>query len=692
MAKASLPPINIESPDQQLLGALIEAQAAIKEEIKSMNENLFHGLEDESGKKLDTQTSLIAGGTKTKNLDSVSDNTKKTADMASLSVDIQKTGEEIANERAQDLEKTNALLAASLSRFEKIKADFKGWTSNLTNLDDATSKVRSNFNKVTQGTGELGPMFNMLRDSLAKAQAGVLLFSNTLRAGILGLGKFAKMLLTPFFGRTNKSIEDERDDRLKNDEELVRLRDEEAAAQANIDKVGQMKPEVDVQFVNFVPEIYQNIFKIVSNAIQGKGATKDGALDMRTVSSKGFQDALKEANDTLIEKRADFTIQETSTAQQIKDREDQIIQEAEDKKKKGGLRHVIGDDNFQKFREKRENAFDKFRKKKEAAFMLFRKGKEKAFSAFRMAMNLMLNPTFLKIAALGATFAYLKSQIDEFADAPFAGIAKAGDIIVKKVTSMFSNLRAGLAKIPGIGKFFEKKPPKPPVKPTTTAGKVAQGTKAVGKQALKRIPLIGAVAEGAIDATSNEKKFNKIKAAYEAGTPIMPVDPNDPEAGLRPMTADEFAAAEQSMKGNRAGSVGRAGGAFAGAATGAAIGSVIPVLGTAVGGVIGAVLGGFFGGRAGDKVATNLVEKAEGVDDPQAYIDMLAANVPELQNEVANDLEAGRTELADATDMTGAAGGDNQTVISTSSSTNNEIDITSQPDMMDQQLQYSYGN
>ena len=702
MAKATLPPINIESPDQMLLGALIEAQSAIKDEIKSMNENLFHGLEDESGKKLDIQTSLIAGGTKTKNLDSVSDNTKKTAEMASLNVDIAKTAEELANERAQKEEKANALLAASLSRFEKIKADFKGWTSNLTSLDDATSKVRSNFNKVTQGTGELGPMFNMFRDSMAKAQAGVLLFSNTLRAGVLGLGKFAKMLLTPFFGRTNKSIEDERDDRLKNDEELVRLRDEEAAAEANIDKVGKMKREIDVQFVNFVPEIYQNIFKIVSNAIQGKGAKKDGGLDMRTVSSKGFQDALRDRDNEIIEKRMDFTYAKTSAAQQIAMREDEIVSEAEEKKKKGGLRHIIGDDNFQKFRDKREDAFafarekrdkayDKFRRKKLKAFDLFRRGKQIAFDTLRTTMQFLLNPTFLKIAALAGTFAYLKSQIDEFADAPFAGIAKAGDIIVKKVTSMFSSLRAGLAKIPGIGKFFEKKPPKPPVKPTTTAGKVAQGAKNVSKQALKRIPLLGAVAEGAIDATSNEKKFNKIKAAYEAGTPIMPVDPNDPEAGLRPMTAEEFAAAEQSMKGNRAGSVGRAGGAFAGAATGAAIGSVVPVIGTAVGGVIGAVLGGFFGGRAGDKVATNLVEKAEGIDDPQAYIDMLAANVPELQNEVANDLEAGRTELADATDMTGAGGGDSQTVVSTSSHTNNDIDITSSPDMMDQQMQYSYG-
>ena len=54
----------------------------------------------------------------------------------------------------------------------------------------------------------LNQMFNMFRDSMAKAQ-DVLLFSNTLRAGVLGLGKFAKMQLTNFFGRTNKSIEDE---------------------------------------------------------------------------------------------------------------------------------------------------------------------------------------------------------------------------------------------------------------------------------------------------------------------------------------------------------------------------------------------------------------------------------------------------------------------------------------------------
>ena len=673
MAKPALPTINIETADQQLLGALIEAQAAIKDEIKSMNENLFHGLEDESGKKLDTQTGLIAGGTKTKNLDSIHDSTSKTAELASMNVDIAKTGNEVLAEQAREREESSRALRAALDKFETIKMDFGNWVGNLGNLEDATSKVKKNFNKVTQGTGELGPMFNMLRDTLGKAQAGVLLFSNTLRASVLGLGKFAKMLLTPIFGKSDRTIDAEKAAAIANDEELMKADADITAAEGNIKKVSKELPEVKVQFVNFVPEIYQNIFKIVSNAIRGEGAKKDGGLDMRTISNKGFNKATQDAEDEVSDRAMAHASDLSDAAERRADRLRELDEEYDSKRNKGLMR------------------FQKFRMVREKAYFAFKTMKEKAFSLFRMTMNLLLNPTFLKIAALGATFAYLKSQIDEFADAPFAGIAKAGDVIVKKVTSMFSSLRAGLAKLPGIGRFFEKKPSKPPTPPKSTAAKVATGAKNVGKQVLKRIPLVGAVAEGAIDAGSNEKKFNKIKAAYEAGTPIMPVDPADPEAGLRPMTADEFAAAEQSMKGNRAGSAGRAGGAFAGAATGAAIGSVIPVIGTAVGGVIGAVLGGFFGGRAGDKVATNLVEKAEGVDDPQAYIDMLAANVPELQNEVADDLDTARVEMADASDMTGAGGSDNQTVISTSSSTNNEIDITSSPSIIDSQLEYSYG-
>ena len=53
-------------------------------------------------------------------------------------------------------------------------------------------------------------------------------------------------------------------------------------------------------------------------------------------------------------------------------------------------------------------------------FDLFRRGKQIWFDTLRTTMQFLLNPTFLKIAALAGTFAYLKSQIDEFADAPFA--------------------------------------------------------------------------------------------------------------------------------------------------------------------------------------------------------------------------------------------------------------------------------
>ena len=142
----------------------------------------------------------------------------------------------------------------------------------------------------------------------------------------------------------------------------------------------------------------------------------------------------------------------------------------------------------------------------------------------------------------------------------------------------------------------------------------------------------------------------------------------DGEGGLRPMTAEEFTAAEQSMTANRAGSFGRGGGALAGAATGAAIGSVIPVVGTAIGGIIGGVLGGFFGGRAGDKVATDLANKAEGIDDPQAYIDMLAQNVPELQNEAGAELAGAQGEVDDMK-LAGAGGGSMNNFQSSSSTT-----------------------
>jgi len=310
----------------------------------------------------------------------------------------------------------------------------------------------------------------------------------------------------------------------------------------------------------------------------------------------------------------------------------------------------------------------------------------------------------MPIIALGGAFLYLKDKIDGWAEAPFAGLAKAGEIVVKKIGSIFSSLKAGLAKMfPKI--FAPKVDPKPKPKPNVKGGAggaastaddaVKGGAKAmaktVGKGVLKRIPLIGAGVEGAIDAKQNEDKFARIKEAYENQTPII----EDETTGeLRPLTKEEFEAAEQSMTANRAGSAGRTGGAWAGAATGAAagaaIGSVIPFVGTAIGGIIGGVLGGFWGARKGDEIATNLANNTEGVEDPQAYIDNLANNLPDLANEQGVNLETANIDVADASSMAGdGSGGGGNSVASIDNSSRTDINYESEGDMDDSQLAYS---
>ena len=134
----------------------------------------------------------------------------------------------------------------------------------------------------------------------------------------------------------------------------------------------------------------------------------------------------------------------------------------------------------------------------------------------------------------------------------------------------------------------------------------------------------------------------------------------------------------------------RQGGAVAGAAAGAAIGSVIPIVGTAIGGIIGGVLGGFFGGRKGDEIATNLANQAEGIDDPQAYIDMLAANVPELQNEAGAELAGAQGEVSDMK-MANNTGGsmNNQQITQTDNSSSNTFNGSEIP-IEDKQAGYSF--
>jgi phage tail tape-measure protein len=89
--------------------------------------------------------------------------------------------------------------------------------------------------------------------------------------------------------------------------------------------------------------------------------------------------------------------------------------------------------------------------------------------------------------------------------------------------------------------------------------------KVLGKVATK-IPLVGGILAGGIDANEEYEKSGDMKKAATVGT---------------------------------ASAAGSMGGAVAGAAAGAVIGSVVPVVGTAIGGVIGAIAGGYLGSKVG---------------------------------------------------------------------------------------------
>lgn len=543
---------------------------------------------------------------------------------------------------------------------------FKEFGKGFTNVAAASERANAGFKELTNGIGELGPAVNTFKTTLYKGLAAINVIVGSIQ--ILTAGFFrAISFLAEIPKMIKQRVTKDFDGRKGTREEFIDKSQEVIDKKQAVEEIMKLTPDqVSVQVIEGTSDYYKDLGKAVKSG--GHGNLKVGGQQQEKLNEQlrqkqaaaeaEYQQARAAAGEEYDKKTADFN---------------------------------------RKLKEKEEKKFRRFQMKQEII------ARTKEFGVF-MLKNI------LPIAALVGTFVYLKSQIDEFADAPFAGIEKAGQIIVKKVTSMFSSLRAGLAKLPGIGKFFKPKPTTTtaPPKPGSAAAKDAVKTtlkeggddvakqaaaasgkemaKTVGKQVVKKIPIIGAVAETGIDLGSNEKKFNKIKTAYENEIPIMP----DGEGGLRPMTAEEFIAAEQSMTANRAGSFGRGGGALAGAATGAAIGSVIPVVGTAIGGIIGGVLGGFFGGRAGDKVATDLANKAEGIDDPQAYIDMLAQNVPELQNEAGAELAGAQGEVDDMK-VAGAGGGSMSNFQSNSSTTS--IDNTfegSEISMVDQQAAYSY--
>ena len=190
---------------------------------------------------------------------------------------------------------------------------------------------------------------------------------------------------------------------------------------------------------------------------------------------------------------------------------------------------------------------------------------------------------------------------------------------LKNVTGQADDVAKGASKAGG---FFSK------------AAKFAGGA---AKGLVKRLPLVGALVEGGIDANDNQKRIEAFREAYENEVPII----DDGEGGKRPLYPEEMQSLEEQYKDSIAGSAGKAGGslagATAGAAAGAAIGSVVPVIGTFVGGLVGAVAGSIIGGNVGDEAATkasaSLTETSDlGVDFDTIDVSVAMPTSEAIQN------------------------------------------------------------
>ena len=196
-------------------------------------------------------------------------------------------------------------------------------------------------------------------------------------------------------------------------------------------------------------------------------------------------------------------------------------------------------------------------------------------------------------------------------------------------------------------------------------GKVAEkstgffgGLKAVSKGLIKKLPLIGAVAETGLDGFDQFEKMDDLKAARADGT-LMKKDEKTGED--RAYTDEEFEELQTAYTANLAGSAGKGVGSFggalaggiAGAKAGAFVGSFFgPGIGTAIGGflggVVGAVAGGFLGGEAGDSLTTSVAETAlGGSGNSQEILDQAAASIKTTEPDTSTALINGQVNLDD---------------------------------------------
>lgn len=549
------------------------------------------------------------------------------------------------------------------------------FTSATDAISVGSERVKTGFKELTNGIGALGPVINNLKTMFYKVTAVGNMFIGGLQ---LIAGVIAKSIQT--VGRAMGFDMGQREEQLKEEQEKL---------QAEADKA-----EEDLQ--------------LAKEAVEAQRA-KEKALDESNlplpVNVENQRTGGKQEEPVMFYDSAGNVINTP--------KEEEEQQEEQSDKMKELLEDQMKAEKALK--NKKANNEANLNKQKEL-------NEKKRFKGFRgliarlNAFSLLGLLKFMGFAALLGGIIYgIKNNIPgvltgatEVAKRSFVGLTKIVDAKVVQPFKKFTGI--GLEKpAAGVkgdvvpkgtkpfefeGKTYRPGNPLPndvKMNPDGTGAKRISGTPnvapkpgigaKVAKVASKAVTPIAGVVETGMDISANTKKFENVKAAYEAGIPFM----TDQETGKkRPMTPEEFKLLEKAQKANFTGSVGRGVGAVGGAMLGAAALSWLGPFGMVVGGIGGAI----YGAAKGDDAATGLAEVFTGTENSQEMLDQLAAQVP---NQPAEAIEEVQTQIAN-TQTTRPQG--QQQYYNQQQVVNNQNDTISvgKTPFSNTQLEYSYGN
>ena len=551
-----------------------------------------------------------------------------------------------------------------------------------------SEKVKTGFKELTNGIGALGPVINTFRTAIFKGVAVFNLLAGSLQiiGGVVGkLISGLGGLIGLDFGQAAKERKEQQEalkEQLKADQEKSQQEAEEAeerlkATKEAIAKQQEKEKELDEGNLPLPVDVVNQAGEPVEAKPKFRGIEMpDGSYSM---DAKIAEEQQEEESDKLAELAKLEAQQEKEAHEKRLKNEENLakLEEDNEEKRAKGFKGLIARLNLSAMLGMMK--FLGFAALLGGIIMALKNGvpgtitgitevvRRGAVGLTRMVDKRIIQP-FKKFTGIGVPkpAAGIPGDMVPKGTKPFefeGKTYKGGDQLPKDVKMNADGTAKRMSGTP-------KTAPKPSV------------AKNIGKVASKALTPVAGIVETGLDIRDNSQKFESVKAAYEAGIPIVP----DPKTGQkRPMTKEEFELLEKAQKANFAGSFGRGAGAVGGAVAGAAALSWLGPFGLVVGGIGGAI----YGAKYGDKAATGLAEAFTGTENSQEMLDKLAASVPEQPAEAIEEVQ---TEIANTRAMPQQqqpAGVFNQQQV-----VNNQNDTISvgQTPFSNVQLEYSYGD